>query len=257
MPLLRDLLDAIAGNRIEIVDLTAPLSADTPILRLPEPFSNTIPFQLEEISRYDEAGPAWYWNNIHTGEHTGTHVDAPVHWVSGKDGADVSRLALTQLVAPAAVIDVSERVAADPDFLVEADDIRTWETEHGPLPDGGWLLVRTGWDERSADAERFLNADENGPHSPGLSAECARWLAEETAVVGLGVETVGTDAGAAHGFEPPFPCHNYFLGAGKMGLTQLQNLAMLPATGAVVVVSPLPIVGGSGSPARVYALVER
>ena len=71
------------------------------------------------------------------------------------------------------------------------------------------------------------------------------------------METVGTDAGAAHGFDPPFPCHHYFLGAGKMGLTQLQNLASLPATGAVLVVAPLPIVGGSGSPARVYALVER
>ena len=257
MPLLRDLLDAIAGSRVEIVDLTAPLSAETPILRLPEPFANTIPFQLEEISRYNEAGPGWYWNNIHTGEHTGTHVDAPCHWASGKDGADVSQLALTQLVAPAVVVDVSERVAADPDFLAGVDDIRAWESANGPLPDGGWLLLRTGWDERSTDAERFLNADENGPHSPGLSAECARWLAEETPVAGLGVETVGTDAGAAHGFEPPFPCHHYFLGAGKLGLTQLRNLAKLPPTGAVVVVSPLPIVGGSGSPARVYALVER
>ncbi|OLF17153.1 cyclase family protein [Actinophytocola xanthii] len=257
MPLLRDLLTAVAENRVEIVDLTAPLSPRTPILRLPEPFANTIPFSLEQISRYDEAGPGWYWNNIHTGEHTGTHVDAPVHWVSGKDGADVSRLELRQLVAPAAVLDVSERAAADPDLLVEIDDVRAWESANGPMPAGGWLLLRTGWDERSEDAERFLNADENGPHSPGISAECARWLAEETPVVGLGVETVGTDAGAAHGFEPAFPCHHYFLGAGKLGLTQLRNLARLPATGAVLVVSPLPIVGGSGSPARVYALVER
>jgi kynurenine formamidase len=257
MPLLRDLLAAVAENRVEIVDLTAPLSPETPILRLPEPFANTIPFSLEQISRYDEAGPGWYWNNIHTGEHTGTHVDAPVHWVSGKDGVDVARLELRRLVAPAAVLDVSERAAADADFLLGIDDVRAWESANGPLPAGGWLLLRTGWDERAEDAERFLNADENGPHSPGISPECARWLAEETAVVGLGVETVGTDAGAAHGFDPAFPCHHYFLGAGKMGLTQLRNLARLPATGAVLVVSPLPIVGGSGSPARVYALVER
>jgi kynurenine formamidase len=257
MPLLPDLLGAIASGRVEIVDLTAPLSAETPILRLPEPFSNTIHFQLEEISRYDEAGPAWYWNNIHTGEHTGTHVDAPLHWVSGKDGPDVAQLPLPRLVAPAVVVDVSDRVAEDADFLVRVEDIRAWESANGPLPDGGWLLLRTGWDARSTDAERFLNADENGPHSPGIAAECAKWLAEETPVVGLGVETVGTDAGAAHGFDPPFPCHHFFLGAGKMGLTQLQNLARLPATGAMLVVAPLPIVGGSGSPARVYALVER
>ncbi|GAB1516024.1 cyclase family protein [Actinophytocola sp. KF-1] len=257
MPLLQDLLAAIAGGRVEIVDLTAPLSSQTPILQLPEPFSNTIPFSLELISRYDAAGPGWYWNNIHTGEHTGTHVDAPVHWATGKDGADVSQLALTQLVAPAVVVDVSERAAADADFLLGVDDVRAWEAEHGPLPDGAWLLLRTGWDARSEDAAEFLNADETGPHSPGIAPECARWLAEETGLVGLGVETVGTDAGAAHSFEPAFPCHHYFLGAGKMGLTQLRNVASLPPTGAVLVVSPLPIVGGSGSPARVYALVER
>lgn len=257
MPLLQDMLGAIRASRIEIVDLTAPLSGTTPVLRLPDPFANTIPFQLEEISRYDDKGPHWYWNNIHTGEHTGTHVDAPKHWSSGQEGPDVSELPLSTLVAPAVVLDASDRVAADPDFLLEVDDVRQWEAANGPLPEGGWLLYRTGWDERSADEARFLNADETGPHTPGVSAECARWLAEQTGIVGLGVETVGTDAGAAHGFDPPFPCHHFFLGAGKCGLTQLQNLASLPATGFVLVVSPLPIVGGSGSPARVLALVER
>jgi kynurenine formamidase len=253
MPLLADLLEAIAKNRVEIVDLTAPLSSDTPILQLPPPFANTVTFSLEQISRYDEAGPGWYWNNIHTG----THVDAPVHWVTGRDGVDVSQLALRTLVAPAVVINVSDRVTADSDYLLRIDDVRLWEAENGPLPTGGWLLLRTGWDRRSGDQAQFLNANETGPHTPGIDADCARWLAEDTDLVGLGVETVGTDAGAAHGFEPAFPCHHYFLGAGKMGLTQLQNVASLPTTGAVLVVSPLPIVGGSGSPARVYALVER
>ena len=107
------------------------------------------------------------------------------------------------------------------------------------------------------DQEQFLNADESGPHTPGVSVECARWLAEETKLIGLGVETVGTDAGAGRDLDPPFPCHQFLLGAGKHGLTQLQNVARLPPTGAVLVVSPLPIVGGSGSPARVLALVER
>jgi kynurenine formamidase len=257
MALLADMLGAIRASRIEIIDLTAPLSESTPILRLPEPFANTIPFQLEQISRYDEAGPAWYWNNIHTGEHTGTHLDVPKHWVSGQDSLDVSEVPLRSFIAPAVVLDVCDRVAENPDFLLEIDDVRAWEADNGPLPAGGWLLYRTGWDERSNDETRFLNADDTGPHTPGLSAECAKWLAEETEIVGLGVETVGTDAGAAHGFTPPFPCHHFLLGAGKLGLTQLQNLARLPATGAVLVVSPLPIVGGSGSPARVYALVEK
>lgn len=257
MTLLRDLLDAIAGGTVEVVDLTAPLSETTPILMLPEPFGNTVRFQREEISRYDERGPAWYWNNFRTGEHTGTHLDAPIHWVSGQDKDDVSQLPVRRLVAPAAVLDFTAEAAREPDFLLEVEHIRQWEGEHGGLPEGGWLLYRTGWDARSRHQESFLNADDTGPHTPGISVDCARWLAEEAPVIGVGVETVGTDAGAAHSFDPAFPCHSFLLGAGKYGLTQLQNLASLPPTGAVVVAAPLPIVGGSGSPARVLALVER
>ncbi|NMH96675.1 cyclase family protein [Pseudonocardia acidicola] len=256
MSVLQDLLEALRTRCVEVIDLTAPLHSGTPVLRLPEPFANTIPFGLEEISRYDERGPAWYWNDIHTGEHTGTHFDAPVHWVTGKDGQDISQVPPDRLVAPAVVLDFSAESAKNPDFLLEISHVRAWEAEHGSLPDGGWLLYRTGWDARSEDAAQFVNADESGPHTPGISVECARWLAEETSLLGVGVETVGTDAGGAHSFDPPFPCHSFLLGAGKYGLTQLQNLARLPATGAVVIAGPLPIVGGSGSPARVLALVE-
>jgi kynurenine formamidase len=256
MPLLADLLDALRTRRVEVVDLTAPLHGATPILQLPPPFANASPFGLEEISRYDERGPAWYWNNIHTSEHSGTHFDAPVHWVTGKDGEDVAQVAPERLLAPAVVLDFAAQSAADADFLLTIEHVRTWEAEHGPLPDGGWLLYRTGWDARSDDAEAFLNVDASGSHTPGISVDCARWLAEETPVLGLGVETVGTDAGCAPALDPPFPCHSFLLGAGKYGLTQLQNLARLPATGAVVLAGPLPIVGGSGSPARVLALVE-
>ena len=224
---------------------------------LPEPFGQTARFQFELISKYDDRGPAWYWNNFRTGEHTGTHLDAPIHWVTGLDKADVSQIPAARLVAPAVVLDFAERAAADPDWLLELDDIRGWESEHGPLPDGGWLLLRTGWDARSHDQGEFLNANDTGPHTPGVSVECARWLAEEAPIIGVGVETVGTDAGAAHSFDPAFPCHQFLLGAGKYGLTQLQNLDRLPPTGAVVIAGPLPIVGGSGSPTRVLALVER
>jgi kynurenine formamidase len=239
---------------VDVVDLTTPLQTSTPILELPPPFANTHRFELEELSRYDEKGPAWYWNDIHTGEHTGTHLDAPVHWITGRDKGDVAEIPPGRLVAPAAVLD---QAGADPDYLLEIDDVKAWEAEHGPLPDGGWLLYRTGWDARSEDSDAFLNANETGPHTPGISVACARWLAAEAPVIGIGVETVGTDAGAAHSFDPAFPCHSYVLGAGKYGLTQLRNLALLPATGAVVLAGPLPIVSGSGSPARVLALVEQ
>jgi kynurenine formamidase len=253
MSVLNAVIDATRSGAVEIVDLTTPLQDSTPILQLPEPFANTTAFRLEEISRYDDRGPAWYWNDIHTGEHTGTHLDAPVHWVSGKDGYDVSQVPLRTLIAPAAVIDMTAEVGGDPDFLLQIDHVTAWEKEHGPLPDQGWLLYRTGWESRGEDAAGFLN----GSHTPGVSAECARWLAQESPLAGFGVETVGTDAGAAAGFDPPFPCHNMLLGANKWGLTSLRNLGRLPATGSVLIVCPLPIVGGSGSPARVLALVER
>ena len=257
MSVLQELVSAIKSASVEIIDLTAPLESTTPVIQLPEPFANTRSFTLTEVSRYDERGPAWYWNDISTGEHTGTHFDAPVHWISGRDGLDVSQVPAASLVAPAVVLDFSAEAAADPDFLLEPAHIKQWEADHGPLPEGGWLLYRTGWDARSASQRDFLNADENGPHTPGVSVECARWIAQEAPVLGIGVETVGTAAGRAHSFDPPFPCHSALLGAGKYGLTQLQNLALLPPAGAVLVAGPLPIVGGSGSPARVLALVER
>jgi kynurenine formamidase len=252
MTVLSDLTAAIAGGTIDVVDLTAPLSSQTPILALPEPLGQTWPFALEEISRYDERGPAWYWNNISTGEHTGTHFDAPIHWVSGRDGADVSQVPVQRLIAPAVVLDVTAQAAQDADFLVEVEHIQAFEAEHGRLPAGGWLLIRTGWDARSSDPAAYANEG----HSPGISVACAQWLAEKAPVQGVGVETVGTDAGLAHSFDPPFPCHSFLLGAGKYGLTQLQNLAALPPVGAVVIAGPLPIVHGSGSPCRVLALVE-
>jgi kynurenine formamidase len=257
MGTLTSLIDGLASGAIEVIDLTAPLSSDTPIIQLPPEFGQTDRFALEEISRYDERGPAWYWNNFRTGEHTGTHFDAPRHWVTGRDLDDVASVPAGRLIAPAVVLDFSEAASADPDFLLEIEDIRRWEQQHGPLPAGGWLLYRTGWDARSADQSDFLNADDSGPHTPGISAECARWIAEESPVIGLGTETVGTDAGAAHSFDPAFPCHSYLLGSGKYGLTQLQRLGELPPTGAVLIAGPLPIVSGSGSPARVLALVER
>ena len=253
---LQALTDALAGGSVRVVDLTARLSAETPVIQLPPEFGQTARFELDEISRYDDRGPAWYWNNFRSGEHTGTHFDAPNHWVTGRDGNDVASVPVEHLIRPAVLLDFSEEATADPDFLLEVDHIRAWESEHGALPEGGWLLYRTGWDARSDSQERFINADENGPHTPGMSIECARWVAEESPVIGVGVETVGTDAGAAHSFDPAFPCHSYLMGSGKYGLTQLQNLASLPPTGAVLVVGPLPIVTGSGAPARAVALVE-
>jgi kynurenine formamidase len=254
MTLLASLADALASGEVGVVDLTQPLSEATPLLHLPEPLANTPPFRLRELSRYDERGPAWYWNAFEGGEHTGTHFDAPIHWVTGRDGDDVSQVPPRRLVGPAVVIDKTAEAAKDPDYLLTVAEVEAFEAEHGALPAGGWLLYRTGWDARAHDEAAFLNADEAGAHTPGIHPDCARWLAGRP-ITGLGVETVGTDAGGAHAFEPPFPCHSFLLGSDKYGLTQLANVALLPPTGALLVAAPLKIVRGSGSPCRVLALV--
>ncbi len=251
MPPLADLAEALASGAVRVVDLTQPLSERTPVLQLPEPFANTPGLSRRELSRYDDRGPAWAWYTLEVGEHVGTHFDAPIHWITGKDGDDVASAPPGRLVGPAVVIDKSAEAADDADYLLTVDDVRAFESEHGPLPDGGWLLLRTGWDSRASDQEAFLN----GGHTPGPDAACARWLAQESPIVGFGCETVGTDAGIAHSFDPPFPVHNFMLGAGKYGITQLANLAELPPVGALIVVAPLKLVDGTGSPSRVFALV--
>lgn len=249
-------LGALTDGSVTVLDLTTPLSSDTPALVLPDPFVNLIDFSLEEVSAYNEPGPFWRHNNIHTGEHIGTHLDAPIHWISGRDGHDVSQIPVQRLIGPAAVIDLTEKVAENPDYLLTVADVQEWEAAHGTLPPGAWVLLRTGWEVRGGSQQEFLNVDETGSHTPGVAVDCAQWLATQRPITGLGVETVGVDAGMAGGFEPAFPVHYHFLGNDKYGITSLRNLGQLPATGAMLVVAPLPIVGGTGSPSRVLALLE-
>src|SRR3954454_1944628 len=202
MTLLIDLVEALASGDLTVSYLTQPLSKPTPVLMLPEPFANTPGLSRREISRYDDRGPAWAWDVLEVGEHVGTHFDAPIHWITGRDGEDVASVPPARLVGPAVVIDKSAEAAADPDYVLTVDDVRAFEAEHGALPEGGWLLLRTGWDARAHDQEAFLNAGDGMPRTPGPDAECARWLAQETPIVGIGVETVGTDAGSAGGLPP-------------------------------------------------------
>jgi kynurenine formamidase len=254
---LAALSGALSGGAVEVVDLTQPLSESTPVIQLPPPFANTPGLKVHTISNFDEKGPAWSWNWLELGEHAGTHFDAPCHWISGRDGLDLASVPPEHLVGPAVVIDKVAETEADPDYLLTVDQIKAWEGEHGALPENGWLFLRTGWDRRADDQDAFLNAGSGMPQTPGFDAECARWIAEESPLRGVGVETVGIDAGGAAAFEPPFPVHYYLLGAGKYGITQLANLAQLPPTGALVVVAPMKLVGGTGSPVRVLALVSR
>jgi kynurenine formamidase len=232
---LTQLVEELHAGRLRIVDLTTPLGPDTPVIDLPPMFAPSPGLALTEISRYDSRGPAWYWNVLNLGEHTGTHFDAPIHWITGKDLPNnaTDTISPRKFIGPACVIDVTADVELSPDFLLTSERVEQWEQEHGRLPAGGWMLLS---------------------HSPGFHPSCSEYLAKERDILGVGVETVGTDAGLAGGFETPFPSHTFMHGAGKFGLTSLVNLDQLPETGAVVIATPLKIVNGSGSPVRVIAL---
>jgi len=255
MPVLADLVSALASGRLRVVDLTQPLSADTPLIPLPPQWNNTPPFRMWELSRYDDRGPAWYWNGFETGEHTGTHFDAPIHWISGRDVPDgsVDRIAPNKFIGPACVIDVTKDVSSNEDFLLDLPHLQAWEKQHGRIPAQSWVLLRTGWSRRN-DPAKYINLRDDGPHTPGWTRACSAFLARERDVLGVGVETVGTDAGCAARMDPPFPNHFTMHGAGKFGLAGLTNLDQLPPTGAIVIATPLKIVNGSGSPVRAIAI---
>lgn len=255
--LLSQLADALHSGAVKVVDLTQPLGPDTPVIDLPPIFAASPGFSSEVISHYDDRGPAWYWNTIRLGEHTGTHFDAPVHWITGAQlpNNTLDKIPAGKLVGPACVIDCSREAAENPDFLLTREFVLAWEDQHGKIQPGSWLLMRTDWSKRQG-RDAFLNMDANGSHTPGFTPDCVRFLAFERAVLGVGVECVGTDAGQAAAFDPPFPAHNVMQGSGRFGLASLANLDQLPPTGAIVIVAPLKIVDGSGSPMRALALVS-
>jgi len=249
----------LLSGEIEVIDCTGVLGPKTPLLKLPpELAKDTPPIEIHRISEYDQDGPFWAWNWLKLGEHSGTHFDAPHHWITGKDYEDgyTDTLDVQRVVAPVNVIDCSAEAAMNPDFLLTADHVRQWEAEHGEIRAGEWVVMRTDWDRRAHDEAAFLNADETGPHSPGPTAECIAYLVGK-GIVGWGSQCIGTDAGQAGGMEPPFPAHNLLHKNNMFGLASLANLDRLPPKGAILIAAPLKIERGTGSPIRALALVPR
>ncbi|MGK3998277.1 cyclase family protein [Sorangium sp. So ce1024] len=229
----------IAAARV--VDLTHPITPGMPL------FPGNKPYALETLSTVEK--DAYYSNRFAMDEHAGTHVDAPAHFRVG--AATVEQMTPDQLVGAAAVVDVTAKVAASPDYQLTADDLRGWEARHGALGARHIVLVRTGWGARWSDPAKYLNQDAKGVmHFPGVSVEASRYL-RERGVRGLGIDTLSTDPGPSETFEQ----HKTFLGDGGYHIENLANLEQLPEAGAVVVVAPLPLGRGSGAPARVLALV--
>lgn len=258
-----DTLGNLAGllleGKVEVVDLSGSLGPDTPLLQLPPDFAkNTPKIEIHKISEYDSDGPFFAWNWLKLGEHSGTHFDAPHHWITGKDYADgyTDSIPPQNFVAPVNVIDCSAEVAKNPDFLLDAAGVQAWEAKHGEIKSGEWVVMRSDWDARSGDEAAYLNADETGPHSPGPTVDCIQYILSK-GVIGWGNQCIGTDAGQAGGMEPPYPAHNLLHAANKYGLASLANLDKLPPKGAILIAAPLKIVKGTGSPIRAMALIAR
>ncbi|WP_102224749.1 cyclase family protein [Acidimangrovimonas sediminis] len=253
---LSALAGALAGGGVEIVDLSHVLSPEIPVMVLPPEFGQCQPVRIEEVSRYDARGPAWYWNTITLSEHAGTHFDAPAHWVTGRHLAQgtVDDLPLDHLVAPAVVLDFSAEAAADEDFILTRAHLEDWEAANGKIDPGCWVLFRTDWAQH-VTTPKYLNLREDGPHSPGPDASAIEFLVHERGILGFGTETIGTDAGQGSHLSPPYPAHSILHGNGRYGLQCLAGLDRLPARGAILFAAPLKIRDGSGSPLRVLALV--
>jgi kynurenine formamidase len=231
------------------VDLTHAFSEST--IYWP---TDTAGFRLEELAFGPTEG-GWFYASyaFATAEHGGTHLDAPIHFSEG--GLTTDRIPLSGLIGPAAVVDVSDRVT--PDYLVGVEDLESWEAEHGPLPDGGILLVRTGWSDRWSDRAAYLGTEATGPeavselHFPGIDPDAATWIVDNRGIVAVGIDTPSLD----YGQSTDFRTHVTLYGENIAGFENVASLELLPERGSYVVALPMKIAGGSGGPLRIVAFV--
>lgn len=225
----------------DVVDLTHTFTPRLPVFPAFKPVKITPRFALGK--------DGFFANEITFDEHTGTHMDAPVHFVDKAPTAD--RIPPDTLIAPLAVISITAKAAKNADATLDVDDILAWEKQHGRLPRGAFVAMHSGWDMRVATPDRFLNKDAKGTmHAPGFSEAAARFLATERDIVGAGVDTLSLDTGAA----AKFVAHLALLGAGKYAVELMANLGSVPASGATVIVGAPKHEGASGGPVRVLAV---
>lgn len=183
----------------------------------------------------------------------GTHVDPPAHFVKGLRTVD--QIGLKEMILPLAVIDVHEEVAKNPDYTLTLERVKKWEADHGPVPAGAFVALRSDWSKRWPDAAAMFNKDSKGvAHYPGWSMEALKYLYEERKITASGHETTDTDPGIATS-KNDYSLESYILGRDRYQIELLTNLDQVPEAGAIVVVSFPKPKGGSGFPARVFAIV--
>lgn len=234
----------------QLIDLTHAYNEDTPF------WPTADGFELEVDFAGTTDGGWWYEaNTFRTAEHGGTHLDAPVHFSEGKHSTD--QIPLARLVAPAVLLDVSENALENPDYQVSVADLEAWESEHGPIPDGHILLIRTGYAQFWPDRRRYMGTDERGPnavaklHFPGLDPEAAQWLVDNRAIASVGLDTPSIDFGQS----PDFMAHRILFEANIPAFENVADMGALPPTGFSVLALPMKIEDGSGGPLRIVAVV--
>ncbi|MFT5141849.1 MAG: kynurenine formamidase [Rhodothermales bacterium] len=232
-----------------LIDLTHTFDENTPSWPTAPAFEMVPDF----IGMTD--GGYWYEaNTFRTSEHGGTHLDAPVHFAEGKHTND--QIPLERLVAPAVMIDVTE-ASADPDYLISADDFINWEAQHGPIPDGHIVLLRTGFARFWPDRETYMGTAERGAdavpklHFPGIAPEAAEWLVANRNIAAIGLDTASIDRGQS----ADFMSHRILFAANIPAFENVADMSALPATGFSVIALPIKISGGSGGPLRIVAIV--
>ena len=224
-----------------VADLTHVLGTQFPL------FPGAAPFRIQQAVSHDKDG--YYGSILIYWEHSGTHMDAPVHFAP--NGLFVDQLRVENLVVPAVVINIAEKVRRDPDAVVTPDDIRAWERRYGRVPDNAAVLMASGWGARAGSVEAFRNTDSSGVmHFPGFGKEAIDFLLTERRISGIGVDTLSLD----HGPSTTFAVHYTILPTNRWGLENLANLESIPPSGATLFVGAPKIAAGSGGPTRVMAV---
>jgi kynurenine formamidase len=241
-PKADDLLGGIASGKTRVVDLTYAINDKL----VPWPTDKRW-FEAQANATVEKDG--YFTRSFWMLEHYGTHLDAPIHFPPGT--IPVDKIPAKQFFGPGVVIDVREESGKNPDYLLTTGRVEEWEKKHGRIPLGAIVLLRTGWASRWPDAAKYRNQDAKGKmHFPGFLAEAVKLLLERK-VNGLGCDTLSVDYGASEDFA----VHHLALGAGLFNLENLAGMEDLPEAGAFVIVAPIKLEGGSGGPARVFALV--
>jgi kynurenine formamidase len=231
------------GRPRQMMDLTHTLSPEFPFI----PVQNkTFPFRIAPIATMKADGV--YANKWELTEHVGTHLDAPCHFA--ENAMAVEQIPVETLMVPLVVVSIAEGVDAHPDKTLGKTELLAWERAHGAIPAGAAVFLHTGWEARSGDPRRFVNADAEGTmHFPSFSEEAVAFLLSERNISGIGIDTLSIDPGK----DTAYPVHKRLFAAGKWAVECMANLAKVPAAGATVFVAPVKVRGASGAPARVVA----